>query len=1369
MSSPGNSPLLFRNDTDAAGLHFTDVSNLLPPALDGGTAALALDSDRDSRQELFLATGRGGLLLQADGPSGALIDIADKRGLVVPGGAVAAAAGDLDGNRRPDLLVVAANGSLTAYVTDATAHFSATAMLPAGSGLSGLVLLDLNGDAASEVVLTPTTAGAPVRVLTRQGNADPPVFGLAPAGVPSGAVGSLAPAGAMRAHSRALLLAAPAQTSLILCTADNADGDADGIPDFIEIGSGTDPRRADAKDDPDGDDVPNRLEILFRADPRAADSDRNGIRDTEDLLVGTDFDGDGVVFENDNCTSITNRHQHALADPRHGDFCTVPGGLRTMLVAKGPSGELALLPASEIDSQRFMRDQKGLLPVGQSFKLFRKGGEGFRPLVEFVHPTSGHHAYAVSGGDQQMLLGRHYRMFGPVGYVSGERPIWPEAIQLHRLSRLAPEDDMVTADPDQIATLMRDGYLDHGVIGWVMPDEGRFDGRTIPVVGYEGANRITLHSSRRAGDIPMPNMRSMGVVFHVLREKNGWTVPLWRLRDGDGREALATAENDLSELEREGFVRDGIIGHIFSTRPVQTVEQLRPLFRLVSPSGRVILHATDPVQVATLVRDGFGRVTLIGLVVQAAPRAALPDARDIVTRLTSGLADETERGLAILIALTGNCALERALTGRAETSYEKALVPLGDPLDPDTRDRLLDRLRLWHGLSFADRVGALGPFLPLDPGNCVGPIDDQQVRHEVRNTLNTLQSGPRFGNPVRAPQCLGVPADPRAVSVAQRGRENVSETAPLIDYAVAPRLLGLRADASGSSIDGINDPVSDRLFAYASEHSDLGLPLIGVALGNCSSSSQCSRPRGELCIAGQCRAYPVILPSGTPTFTGTSFWDKVSAKFLFREVDDRGNPGVGPPQGFLVDFVNNFEPVAADLPKRCDPLPPFWDKNLRATASSSGGGPFPSTIYRVQPNEEFLDYASAEVRLPKGKFFAVSMLNQNGSYYRWDEKLPRGLPTDQPGHTIHVCDEARCDPPPFGTTAKCAAVPAQVCSPDAGGIWRTQPRPLASCEDGSCPETPAQFESATVFRTPHNDELPLLVYVFDAGASQFLNTRLHSVACDDETGWDAFGSDEFMFVLGSALSQPPTLPPELGVEEAANGFGAWTSDMDSDDIKFPDVTVSSLAVPFQGFAAGRFPRIGHYGIVLGEDDDSIAQLVIATVLGGAGSAAATYFSPMVGAGVGSLTAGIIAIILATDPDDFLGQTGWTGTIPEVRDRGLKSHDSNPIDLFEMLPGVAGLSREVRGWGVASHPAVDGSVYSSETEVRVCTSNADCGDGVCAFNACVPTSWADPTRPLMANGSPAPGTSGHLQFWRFIGSGARYSVSVTTSVTDVPVR
>ena len=159
-----------------------------------------------------------------------------------------------------------------------------------------------------------------------------------------------------------------------------------------------------------------------------------------------------------------------------------------------------------------------------------------------------------------------------------------------------------------------------------------------------------------------------------------------------------------------------------------------------------------------------------------------------------------------------------------------------------------------------------------------------------------------------------------------------------------------------------------------------------------------------------------------------------------------------------------------------------------------------------------------------------------------------------------------------------------------------------------------------------------------------------------------------------------------------------------------------------------------------------------------------------GGAAGTVSAGILAIILATDPDDFLGQTGWTGSIPDVRECGLKSHDANPVDVVDMLQEAPGLSRELRGWGAASHPAVDGRVYSSEVEIQACATDADCGGGRrCGFNACVPTDWTDPTRPLMANVAPAPGTAGHLQFWTFIGSGARYSVSVASNASDVPVR
>lgn len=52
-----------------------------------------------------------------------------------------------------------------------------------------------------------------------------------------------------------------------------ADGDKDGIADFVEIVKGTDPTRADASQDPDGDRLTTREELLNGSDPFYPDQD----------------------------------------------------------------------------------------------------------------------------------------------------------------------------------------------------------------------------------------------------------------------------------------------------------------------------------------------------------------------------------------------------------------------------------------------------------------------------------------------------------------------------------------------------------------------------------------------------------------------------------------------------------------------------------------------------------------------------------------------------------------------------------------------------------------------------------------------------------------------------------------------------------------------------------------------------------------------------------------------------------------------------------------------------------------------------------------------------------------------------------------
>jgi hypothetical protein len=1361
--------VLLQNLIKSGPFKFADRSTSLPAGiLTEVTAAAVLDVNEDRRQDIYVARkGKDLLLIQQ--PNGDFTEEGATHGLNRIGDETEIATADLDNNGSLDILLLSPDGNLIALLTKKhTPGFKEVTLGVSGPAQSeGLALAHVLGDRHPEIIVTGSPGGLRMFQFQQMAQGVPTYQPVSQSHtIRSNATGQLAMT-ASTWKQRVLGLNASDSELAMICSTSITDRDSDGIPEWVERNNGlNDGEFSDAKADPDADDVPNSQEILFGSDPQAADSDHDGISDETDLLFGTDFDGDRTPFEKDNCPQITNRRQHDTNLNRIGDLCDRdPGQLSTFQEARHANGsDYALIAAREISGARLIGDQKGLLPQGPSFKLWNTAATGLmRPVIELWNKERHDHAYAVLPGDVQELMNQGYQRLGIVGYISAERPNLPDEILVKRFKIAGTNlDHAVTSDPDVATKLLAAGYVEETSLGWALFDEGKFSTRTKPVVKYDQGSRATIHSSRFAGDIVSSSMRTQGVKFRVMPEKSGWTIPLYRFRSADFAEALSTNPADFTELERRGYREEGIIGWIFPLSPIETKEDLVPLVRLFKQDRFV--HSTDSAEIARLVNAGYTRMKVLGRVVRqpAAPPAGV-NVKKIYERALGNVVDTRQRAAATLMVLDTACTIERAINGSRATPFEQSVGKIIDKLDPETRARLLDKIRVWHFLDPETRRTALGSLVPLDPGNCQSPIDTTLTRLAITYTMDSPSNlGQVFGTTLRAPQCTaGTTADARAISVVKEATVIESETPRLDQYAVNPQLLGVLVGDSASSVEGTDDLDADPLFAYQTDHKNVGLPLIGVDVGPCNTSGQCAPFRGELCVEGRCRSYPFIKQDGAPTFTGVSFWDKFTSRIDFTPV------GGGQTLGAPVEIVGKgafVVPVEANLAARCDPEPAKMGASIRSPRTPVGGG-F-GNEYIVRPNEAFVDTATVTpIHLALDQFYEVQLVNQNSNYFFWNEPIDVAQDPRGKGHVIHLCTAPGCNPLTSPTEAPCKKNPVAQCSSTAGGVWNQQPRTLANCAGNICPETPSEFRSSTTIGT--SPPLPLRVYVPNPGKKQFLNARLTEVICYDETGWDAFGEDEFVLFLGVASNplQVGIVPEMPGPEEIAdlgNRIDTWTAGFDSDDRKSPREFLSSLEFKSQPFNQGNL-QAGIYALMLGEDDDNIAQLIIAGVIGAAATVGAGFVAGPIGAaGAGVLSSAIIGAIAATDPDDFLGQNAWQANVSTVIAKGKLSHDNDPRAPIDTLPVIPDKSIDMRGWGTMSHPAADGEVYGSDADLRTCNSDPECNAGErCASKVCVPQNWADPTDgPANSVFSP-----GHLEIYSFNGSGARYSVRFSFSVSD----
>lgn len=1208
----------------------------------------------------------------------------------------------------------------------------------------------------------------------------------------------------------------------------DADKDCDGMTDALEQLYGLNPSNpADRLSDSDGDGIPAFEELRAGGNPTLADTNGNGIGDDPDLLAGRDLDGDGVTTPADRCPNDTNVSQSDADMDGVGDQCdSVPlgGGFEyprvTIQVARHyATKRYGALDAGSSDTSRQLRDQNGLVPTGTSFRLVREQFSGSNAITELFNSATGAHAYAITAADAAALAANGFVNLGTLGYASQTALTFGQAATIRHFVKgsASQRQDAITADSSEAASLVAAGFTETANFGFGLADFGKLR-KPKHVVRYRTPSGLEFHSANGNAEVSIGTYASDGTVFGVLPERNGFAAPLYRLRSADGHEVLSARTAEFSALQSQGYQLDGVIGFLYpALGSVDTVEKLAPLYRL--KNGSVYAHSVDATEIAQLKASGYADDIVVGRVVRS-PNALLNPSQcvgqrnplDTIVGRIDPSADPVLRNVAALYAFNSACTVQRVANGQVTSPEEQTVLKLWNQANPESRRLLVENAARLLAVGSAERLAALGPLATLDPGTCAQPVNYTETRESVGTVTQGLGISPDVpnggssggGQPasyarLRAPQCQGVTYDPAlaatpgaaARAITARDPHDVSVqngefTITTRVGEVYPRLYGVKREPPASPIDDVN--------AYACGHPNVQLPLIGIDVGDCTSA--CVQSAGEMCVNDRCRAYPIVPKGSAAQFTGSNLWDIKTAQVILTDFQ------TGLIAAQLPADVNVPPPQGESPTLRCEPAPVVYDAALHIdadalpsprpancpdpTASTSTPTPCPLQNGVCPPGcvttgagcvqlvidsggdgpttfEPYLEWAQANVNVDSGKFYRVQVVNHNGSYFRFGDDV--AITSDQivsKGRTVHLCAPPACEPPADPTSASCTLSQAPNCGGSIGGIWNTPPRPLEYCRSldpftSQCPETPLTFPSSQTV-----DGLPLLVFVGDPTVTKFVQSRIIGLQCFDETGWDALGDDELVVHFASNPSAGATEDESIANIESA--FGTFTTDINSDDTRRDQIILGSTAAHLLD------PTKHPFLIEMGEDDDvDFWQIVIGGVAAvGAGIATAYSGGAALAILVASGTAGgttfaSMAFAEAPDPDDFLGRAAYQASTGDILNRAQQSHDGvlGDIASLELIPG----SSEVSNLNVSQHPAVDLTVYSSNSQLAAvsCASDAACTGGkVCRAGVCVPSNWVDRSLPLRFNS--VTDLAGTIEWRDYNGSGAHYRLYMSTSIS-----
>ncbi len=528
------------------------------------------------------------------------------------------------------------------------------------------------------------------------------------------------------------------------------DSDCDGAPDTLEVAAGLNPKDpSDGASDLDGDGIPAKEELLLGGNPSSADTDGDGILDSADLPANTDFDGDGKAYSNDNCPTKVNPGQEDFDGDGLGDVCdSTPTGqeetsLAPLVLYRSAAGDAALAPPGNFSTRRIRTDLKGLYPTEWGVLAFQTPVGDMTRAYEMWHP-SGAHAYAITEGERSSLAARGYQEVGTAGYFSPAPPPIGVPVKVRRFAKATSglETHAFAVKDDDVAALTGEGYAEIDPLGYALQDEGALVRSTL-VIRYVDAAGAYHYRFSALGEEDRSGWASGGRQFRVLARGSRWTVPLYRLVDAAGAEALAIS-SELPDLVAQGFRVRAVLGYAYPVAgAVEALEPLQTLHRVTGP-GKPTIYTTTPTELRALLAGGYTAavplarvVALRGLDLFREGRACAGEATEDA-RIRDRFAGSTPTAIAgkTLLGLTTACTLHRIASGASLSAEEQTVRDRLGQLDPIVVQTATSAAERILSLSAVERAALLGPLSELDPGACAGPVDARRTSSAIAQALS---------------------------------------------------------------------------------------------------------------------------------------------------------------------------------------------------------------------------------------------------------------------------------------------------------------------------------------------------------------------------------------------------------------------------------------------------------------------------------------------------------------------------------------------------------------------------------------------------------------------------------------------------------